>query len=298
MKKFFVTVAVALCIAVTTTGCGITLLNNTNSDTNLTNVELSNANFRVIKDVEGFSSATYIFGIGGLSEKAARDNAVADMTRNAELKGSQALVNVHIKSHVSTVLFIYTRVSCTATGQVIEFLPSETTPSLTDDGTSLSPKYQPITGNQKIYNIGDLFDDGNVQGYVFDISDGGLHGKIVYPTLKPNTQWCVDQSYKSYIKYSEDGEDVIRSVQSKTDWESRYPAYAVCDNLGPNWYIPTIKELTTMYENLPKDNIIINILNGTNVWSSTVLSPGRVMTFWNSDVAVTKECVVLAVARF
>lgn len=294
MKNFFVNVAVALCIAVTTTGCGSTLLTNTNSGTILTNVELSNANYRVIKNVEGFSSVTYFLGIGGLSKQATHENAVADMMRNAELKGSQALVNVHIKSHVSTFLFIYTRVSCTATGQVIEFLPSETAPSPTDENASLSPKYQPITGNQKIYNIGDLYDDGNVQGYVFDVFDGGLHGKIVYPKVKLKTQWCVEPSD---IVYGGDGEDIIRKVQSKSDWESRYPAYAACDSLGPNWYIPTIKELTTLRKNLPKGNPVLKILAVTTVWSSTASSYGRIQTLWN-NVTVTERNAVLAVARF
>ena len=48
-------------------------------------------------------------------------SASADTVWNAQLTGSQAIVNASISTHVQTVLGIYTKVTAYATGTVVEF---------------------------------------------------------------------------------------------------------------------------------------------------------------------------------
>ena len=295
MKKFFKTAAAALCIAVTATSCGTMLLNNSNSGTNLTNVELSHANYRVVKNVEGFASASYVFGIGGLSQKATRDNAVADMTRKADLKGSQALVNVHIKSHVATVLGIYTRFSCAATAQVIEFLPE----------TNIRPTDIPIetdsapTTTAQYRNIGDIYDDSTIRGYVFAITDDGQHGRIVYPKIVDRTQWCVqEQEYLPATTDEYDGEANMRIIRREANWQDRFPAFAACAQLGEQWYLPAKHELELLHEVLVHNRIID--LQASDAWSSTVNNTSRktIKTYlWNNSRAKDKNYII-AVAKF
>ncbi len=113
--------------------CGVT--NNLNSNLNLNNtsVVLSQANFRVVKTVSSSASATYVFGIGGLSQRALRANAVAELTKKAELKGSQALVNVNVRTSTKMILF-FNEMTFYAEGTVIEFSnnKSETTANKPD----------------------------------------------------------------------------------------------------------------------------------------------------------------------
>jgi uncharacterized protein YbjQ (UPF0145 family) len=86
-----------------------------------TEVVLSENNFRVVGPVEGTVSSTYIFGIGGMSKKTIRDNAVQQMFKNANLKGSQAIINVNISTTDQTVLGVWSKKEVTAYGTIIEY---------------------------------------------------------------------------------------------------------------------------------------------------------------------------------
>ena len=109
----------------------------------MTEVQLNQANYRIVGEVEGYSRQIYIFGIGGLSQASLKQNAITDMYKNANLKGSQAIVNISTALTFSTVLGIYSSKRAIARGTIIEFLqdngepirsvesPNNTTPQRT-----------------------------------------------------------------------------------------------------------------------------------------------------------------------
>ena len=111
------------------TGCGMPMFNALNATGTQTHVNLSDGNFRIVKSIEGSSSATYVLGIGGLSQQSQQQNAVGNMLKNANLKPNQTITNVYVKTHVSTFLGLIVRVTYSATGQVVEFVgDSQTQP--------------------------------------------------------------------------------------------------------------------------------------------------------------------------
>lgn len=122
MKKLFIgVVAMAATLFV---GCGQSFYPTDNHNLVATNVNISEANFRVVGLVEGKAKATYILGIGGLSGKALRANAYSDMVRNANLKGSQMVVNATIsQTHYGFVPFRWTQM-VKYQGTIIEFISS------------------------------------------------------------------------------------------------------------------------------------------------------------------------------
>ncbi len=73
---------------------------------------------------------------------------------------------------------------------------------------------QPV---EKIYKIGDYYDNNNRQGVVFAVTPDGKHGKIISLT------------------------------QSKLSWES---SETWCSNLGVGWRLPTKEELSIIYRNI------------------------------------------------
>lgn len=81
---------------------------------------LSQKNFHVVKTVEAEVSATYILGIGRLSKKALQANTVAELAKEADLTGSQALVNVTVHNSAK-FLFVWNKLTYHAEGTVIEF---------------------------------------------------------------------------------------------------------------------------------------------------------------------------------
>ena len=119
MKRIFAIFAAAF-VAVILTGCGMSSYMTSNVNVNQTNVVLQEDNFHVVRNVSAEVSQTYVFGIGGLSKRALKDNAVSELTEKAHLTGSQALVNVTMKEDFQTVLF-WSKRTVRAQGTVIEF---------------------------------------------------------------------------------------------------------------------------------------------------------------------------------
>lgn len=125
-------------------GCGQSFYPTDNHNLVATNVNISEANFRVVGLVEGQAKATYILGIGGLSGKALRSNAYSDMVRNAKLKGSQMIVNATIhQMHYGFLPFRWTK-TVKYQGTVIEFVnPAQPTASVADSAPVVSRSDSP-----------------------------------------------------------------------------------------------------------------------------------------------------------
>lgn len=117
MKKLFLIVSLCLFLC----GCSAHMYNVNNHNVTETQVVLDNANFKVVGTAQGSAKATYIFGIGGLSKKSLKGNAVANMYKNANLTGSQAIINVNFKQRASIILFAG-QIEYTASGTIIEFV--------------------------------------------------------------------------------------------------------------------------------------------------------------------------------
>ena len=122
MKKSFFVVALLVCGALMFGGCSTQFYQSSNNNLSQTQVVLSQDNFRTVGEVEGISVATRILGIGGLSKKSVRANAVAEMFKNAKLSGSQTIVNINVKQAQVGFPPFYWRTVYTATGTVIEFV--------------------------------------------------------------------------------------------------------------------------------------------------------------------------------
>lgn len=120
MKRHLSKIVMAVAAVLLLASCGISQNLTTNANLNQTNVVLSQKNYHVVKHVEAEVSATYVFGIGGMSKKALHENAVAELTKKANLTGSQALVNVTVKNSGKVILF-YGKLTYHAEGTVIEF---------------------------------------------------------------------------------------------------------------------------------------------------------------------------------
>lgn len=123
MKKILLAVAIAT--AGLMTSCAVSEHLTSNRNVMQTNVELSKNNFQVIGTAQGSATVIRVFGIGGLSLKAIRANAYAEMVKNANLSGSQALINVNTEVKQRGVAPFYWKTVITTCGQVIEFISTE-----------------------------------------------------------------------------------------------------------------------------------------------------------------------------
>ena len=99
--------------------CGVA--NTVSNNISATKVTLSENNFKVVGQAYGEATATYICGIGGLSKKALKNNAINEMSKNAKLTGAQSLVNITTNASIKMITPLYMQVTYTATANIIEF---------------------------------------------------------------------------------------------------------------------------------------------------------------------------------
>ncbi|WP_017732474.1 DUF6567 family protein [Nafulsella turpanensis] len=103
-------------------GCGYHMARVANLNNHTTEVELSRRNFVVVEKVIGKADATYIFGIGGLSDEALIANAKANMLSNAELVGTaRAIINETTEEHYAMIFPVYFKKTVTVSAFIVEF---------------------------------------------------------------------------------------------------------------------------------------------------------------------------------
>lgn len=82
----------------------------------------SASGYKIVGYAEGHAKATYILGIGGMSDRSREANALMDMYENARLKSNQAIINVlSRRQDTFIVLPIYWRRQFVTSGTIIEY---------------------------------------------------------------------------------------------------------------------------------------------------------------------------------
>lgn len=115
----------------------------------------------------------------------------------------------------------------------------------------------------KTYKVGDYYNDGKKEGVVFWVTDGGKHGKIVsMKHLSKNLNWSTDEYEQKRLIGANDEDDGYKNlavVKQIPDWESKYPAFKWCADLGEGWYLPAINEV----RRLVFDGYVVDAVNRT-----------------------------------
>ena len=135
-----------------------------------------------------------------------------------------------------------------------------------DNGTT-------VTGGP--YKVGDYYNDGIKEGIVFEVYDGGWHGKIVSLDYSKE-QWAVNAVYENATGATAmaGGMSNMNKIKKLPNWKQNYPAFAWCASMGSGWYLPAKEELRLIYENQDAINRGLNRqgyegLANNVYWSST-----------------------------
>lgn len=132
----------------------------------------------------------------------------------------------------------------------------------------LEPEVLSGKGREGVYQVGDYYDDGTKQGVVFEVSDGGQHGKIVsLMQSRDEAQWSSDEehtlksveAFETGASDERNGMNNQRIIQKISGWREKYPAFAWCADQGEEWYLPAIEELKIF----TLDNAVHDAVNRT-----------------------------------
>ena len=79
------------------------------------------------------------------------------------------------------------------------------------------------------YKVGDYYNDGTKEGIVFEVYDGGWHGKIVSLDYSKE-QWAVDAVYENATGATSKtaGMNNMNRIKKLPNWKENYPAFAWC----------------------------------------------------------------------
>lgn len=158
---------VLICSLLMFTGCGIMDHLTANANLTQTQVQLSTNNYKVIGQVVGEATDTYILGFGGLSKSTLANNSYAEMLKNANLKDSQTIIHITTTTKVKDYV-LWWKVSSVTTGIVIEFVDD-----ITADSNSLKSQNEQIniseySAQPSIEGINATSKSANAWSSVFD----------------------------------------------------------------------------------------------------------------------------------
>jgi serine/threonine protein kinase len=131
-------------------------------------------------------------------------------------------------------------------------------------------------GRDGVYRIGDYYTRNGKEGVVFEVSDGGRHGKIV-SLDETDAPWdsCAYEDAtgtKTGANSMSDGKANTDKIMNRSDSEY-FEAFVWCRKKGKDWYLPAREELKTIYNNKSAINSTLAEHGGTELskwyWSST-----------------------------
>ena len=136
-----------------------------------------------------------------------------------------------------------------------------------------------VVPEAKRYEIGDYYDENGKQGVVFEVWDGGRHGKIV-SLDETRADWDSrvtrdGEEYKNgtrtYTDSKSDGKANTDKIMARSD-SDYFPAFKWCRANGSSWYLPAVDELKKIYNNKSVLNATLEKYGSTLdgwYWSST-----------------------------
>ncbi|MBO7189626.1 MAG: hypothetical protein J6V55_03475 [Alistipes sp.] len=225
-----------------------------------TQVVLDKANYKVVGRAEGVASATYVLGIGGMSEESLKGNAVDDMYRTAKLRGSQAIINVNFKCSIASYLSIVNKIEYMASGVIIEFIKDGAVEKKEEDSSN------------KIIGIENAEECEKLEEYKDSVVKIGS---------------IVDYNGVAAMICQVRGSDVvlIAGGDRKGTWEE---ANQYCESIGEDWRLPSVDDFATI--KLQLFYATSNIIDG--FWTREEVSDNRALyfdTMYKTDYSTWKN---------
>lgn len=165
-------------------------------------------------------------------------------------------------------------------GELVENFADYVNGTLAPGGSGNNENTGTTESTQVVYKVGDYYNVNGKEGVVLWVDETGRHGKIVSLTEPSNIlQWSSDTNEQKRLIGADDennGANNMAVVKQISGWESKYPAFKWCADLGEGWYLPAIKELelftlnTSVYDAVNQTLAIKGKkINSTWYWSST-----------------------------
>lgn len=147
-----------------------------------------------------------------------------------------------------------------------------TTPTLTKEPTS-GP-----------YKVGDYYNEGGLEGVVFQVSEDGTSGKIVNLSQSRGVrQWASTNEGTNRLLGAMDMDNGLancRLITQLDGWKEKFPAIAWCVAQGKGWHLPAINELREFILNPTTSRLVNNTLKALG--ATPIPGRSEMVDFWSS----------------
>lgn len=209
-------------------------------------LKLENQEYKIIKKITGEATATYILGIGGMSEKAHKlfHESYQNMVHKANLGSNQTIIDVVAEKNFRCYLGIISLNTVYTTGTVIEFTKNPNIQKIDPTKQQKSSNTQKTDPTEQQISPSSIMWNGVECFVVSTKSDGSLD--MLVSKEEVFVQWAdnffnLDNSLK--INNTKDGNSNYSIVKQQKRWREKYPAFAWCASLGEGWYFPSKEEM-------------------------------------------------------
>ncbi|NJO92043.1 MAG: hypothetical protein HC831_26010 [Chloroflexia bacterium] len=121
MKKVLNVLSV-LVIVMLVSSCGVNYALVDHQNQLSTQVQLKEANYKIVGRVSGSSEVSYVLFFGGLKKKQLYFDAYSKMLEAAKLEGtSRAIINVLVEEHAGGFPLFFVKRTLTVSAHVVEF---------------------------------------------------------------------------------------------------------------------------------------------------------------------------------
>ena len=260
-------------------------------DTNLSN---SDYECNVRRTVTGEASATYVLGIGGMSEDADQlyESSFKNMMSHARLRDDQMIINVIAESKFRCWLGLVMKHTVYTTGTIVEITPqtsqnSDQRPVLQNSPKKTIPQNTaeiPIFQNDAKYQVGDVISYNGIKAIVVRVKDDGTPLQLM-TVEEAYVSWGDEFNKTSAIVGAIDSNSGInntRVILKSYNLDVCYPAFAWCAKLGDNWYIPSKNEM--------EEIVALGVLGNINepYLTSTEIDHANCYAIFNGSIAMSK----------
>ena len=156
------------------------------------------------------------------------------------------------------------------------------------DKTIIENKHTSESQNTVTYKVGDYYNKNGKEGVVFEVWDGGRHGKIVsLDTIQ--TQWDTHDIFGLFNGVSTNADSETNGkantdkIMARSD-SDYFPAFTWCRAKGDSWYLPAKSELMEIYSNCHAINETMSKHDGVGLfskyWSSTEYDADHSFRAW------------------
>ena len=111
-------------------------------------------------------------------------------------------------------------------------------------------------GRDGVYKIGDYYNRDGLEGVVFEIKDGGIHGKILSLDVTEVAFTTIedynfgDNGNLIFFGCELDDNDGISNTRIMKQNIDKFPATKWCINKGKAWYMPSVDEVVSWKEHI------------------------------------------------